>query len=198
MRGISGVLSPLIKKIRIKKALKFIKSGDKILDIGAGFGEIIKFLPEGVNYTGIEKNDYLFNFLKESFKDKKFYFGDANEKINKIEDKFDVILLLSVIEHLENFENFLKTLKEKLKDNGKILIYSPSPFSKFFLNFFSKLGLLSRFAADEHKKIYSLKELKKILIGNGYEIKNEKKIFFGLSYFLTAYKIKKDEKNTNY
>lgn len=182
--GISGLLSPFVKKFRIKIALKFLKAGMDVLDIGSGFGEIISFLPDGVNYTGIEKNEYLFNFCKEKYPEKRFIPQDAEEVIQEIEEKFDAVLLLSVIEHLKSPEDFLFKLKENIKERGKILIYTPSKKSKKIISLGSKLGLLSKIAGEEHQNLFSKKDLIEKIEGYGFNLIFQKDFFFGLSFFL--------------
>lgn len=182
--GISGLFSPFVKKFRIKIALKYIEPGMEILDIGCGFGEIIKNLPEGSIYTGIEKDEYLFNFCKEKYPEKKFLFGNAEEIIFNLKEKFDIILLLSVIEHLKNPIQFLPLLEEKLKEKGKILIYSPSPKAKEILKFGSKVGILSKIAQEEHQNLLPSKELIKKMEKFSFALIYRKNFFLGLSYFL--------------
>lgn len=182
--GISGLLSPFVKKFRIKIALKFIKEGMEVLDIGSGFGEIIKSLPSEINYTGIERDEFLFKYLKEKYPQRRFFSGDAELILEEIEGKFDLVLLLSVLEHLKNPEEFVNRLREKLKEKGKILIYTPSRKSKGILYFGSKLGLLSKMADQEHQNLFSKKDLIEKIEGYGFNLIFQKNFFFGLSYFL--------------
>lgn len=182
--GISGLLSPFVKKFRIKIALKFIKEGMEVLDIGSGFGEIIKSLPSEINYTGIERDEFLFKYLKEKYPQRRFFSGDAELILEEIEGKFDLVLLLSVLEHLKNPEEFVNRLREKLKEKGKILIYTPSRKSKGILYFGSKLGLLSKIADQEHQNLFSKKDLIEKIEGYGFNLIFQKNFFFGLSYFL--------------
>ncbi|MEJ5166729.1 MAG: class I SAM-dependent methyltransferase [Thermoanaerobaculia bacterium] len=182
--GISGLLSPFVKKFRIEIALKFIKEGMEVLDIGPGFGEIIKSLPSEVKYTGIERDEYLFKYLKEKYPQRKFISGDAELILEEIEGKFDVVLLLSVIEHLKNPEELINRLKEKLKEEGKILIYTPSRKAKGILYLGSKLGLLSKIAEGEHQKLFNKNDLIEKIEGLGFNLIFQKDFFLSLSLFL--------------
>lgn len=42
------------------------------------------------------------------------------------EQKFDVITLWHVLEHVENLESFIQSLKEHLKENGRLVIAVPN------------------------------------------------------------------------
>ena len=48
-------------------------------------------------------------------------------------DQFDYILILDVIEHLKNPENFLVELKKKLKNNSKAEVLISTPNIAFFV-----------------------------------------------------------------
>jgi len=182
--GISGILSPFVKRFRIKGALKYIKSGSDLLDIGCGFGEIIEYLPENVKYIGIEKDEYLWKYCKEKYKEKEIILGEAEEISKKLTSSFDVILLLSVIEHLKEPLDFLYLLKDLLKEKGKIIIYAPSPKAEKILFIFSKLGILSKIASKEHKNLFEASYLIEKLKEKGFKFIKKKNFFFGLSYLL--------------
>ncbi len=189
---ISGIFSFAIKKVRIKNALKFIKKEDLVLDIGCGFGEIIKKMPKNVIYEGIEKNEFLFNYCKEKYPERKFYLGDCKEILKNLKNQYDVILLLSILEHLENPEDLFKKTFEKLKDKGKLIVYTPSKSAKFFLKLGSALCLLSKVAKEEHKNLYNKGEVKNFGKIAGYEIIFEKDFFLGLSFLIVFEKNKKN------
>lgn len=155
-----------------------------MLDIGSGFGEIIKSLPAKVKYTGIERDEYLFNYLTEKYPERRFFFGDAELILGEIEGKFDLVLLLSVLEHLKNPEEFINRIKEKLKEKGEILIYTPSKKSKGILYLGSKLGLLSKIADQEHQNLFKKKDLIEKIESYGFHLIFQKNFFFGLSFFL--------------
>ena len=50
-----GLLSPLIKKIRLKKAAKCIQNNSTVLDIACGAGYLRQFLPSQCKYYGIDR-----------------------------------------------------------------------------------------------------------------------------------------------
>ncbi len=184
MKNISGILSPYVKKIRIKGSLKYIKEGNDVLDIGCGFGEIIRYLPKNVKYVGIEKDEYLWKYCKEKYKEREIILGEAEEIVKNLNSSFDVILLLSVIEHLKEPLDFLFFLKNLLKEKGKMVIYAPSPKSEKILFFCSKLGILSRVAEKEHKNLIEASHLVEKLKEKGFKFIRKKNFFFGLSYLI--------------
>lgn len=102
---------------RIIKTVKYaeIKPTDEILDLGSGNNILLKYLPKNKNYTSI---DLLGEpTIKHNLED-----GLPPNIINK----FDKIFLLEFIEHIENFKTILRQCKDYLKDNGKIIITTPT------------------------------------------------------------------------
>ena len=63
MSQITGKLSPLLQKIRIKRAKRQFK-GRNYIDIGCSEGELITYLPKNVKYIGIESDKELLKKYK--------------------------------------------------------------------------------------------------------------------------------------
>ena len=118
---------------------KKIHKNSNILDVGAGPGFLVeKLILEGYpNTKGIDKiskgfsENYLIQkkFLRKVKKNKNFFFTTI-EKF-KSKKKFDIILLFSVLEHVENWEKLLLTCISKLKKNGKLIVNCPN-YSSFY------------------------------------------------------------------
>ena len=99
--------------------------GLKFLDIGCGGGLVSEPLCRlGGNVTGIDASS-------KNIEVAKIHAGNNNLKIKyintspekkQIQGKFDVILNLEVIEHVENVDLFMKSATELLKKNGIMFI----------------------------------------------------------------------------
>ncbi len=99
--------------------------GIKILDIGCGGGLVCEPLARlGADVTGIDasyKNIEIAKIhSKKSDLNIKYLNTSPEKKI--ITEKFDVILNLEVVEHVENLELFLKSASDLLKSNGLMFI----------------------------------------------------------------------------
>ena len=96
-----------------------------ILDIGCGGGLISEPMNRlGANVTGIDASHR--NIVVASLHAKKNnldiqYINCSPEK-NNLKKKFDVILNLEVVEHVENLDLFLKASNNLLKKNGIMFI----------------------------------------------------------------------------
>ena len=171
-----------ILPIRMEYILKNLKNKKikdiEILDLGCGGGLTCEALSRlGANVSGID-------FVKTNIKVAKnhalksklninYILGDI-EKI-KIKKKFDLILALEVIEHLDNLQDFIKNLKKNLKPNG-IIIFSTinkNQISNFFAIYLAE-NILHWIPKNTHdyNKLVKPSNLKKILLKNNFNFKN--------------------------
>ena len=97
----------------------------KILDVGCGGGLLSEPMCRlGATVTGIDASDKNINVAKiHSQKDnlKINYFCSSPEKF-KINDKFDVILNMEIVEHVEDVNLFLRSCNKLLKKNGIMFV----------------------------------------------------------------------------
>ena len=110
------------------------KKNDAILEIGSAEGGVLKAFTElECKCTGIELMEHRVGFANE-FMAEEIEKGLANfisEDIynidtNSLPNKFDLIILKDVIEHIHNQEKFMKRVEEFLTDDGVIFFGFPS------------------------------------------------------------------------
>ncbi len=90
----------------------------KLLDFGCGKGKFLSLAKkDSKNIAGLEINKQLFNHLKKKFK--------MYDDICNVDQKFDVITLFHVLEHIPNQIDILKNIKKILNKNGKLIIEVP-------------------------------------------------------------------------
>ena len=121
---ISYIKENIIKTFKInlkKKPLKNIK----ILDVGCGGGLLSEPMSRlGADVTGIDASMKNINVAKIHSKINKLkinYICASPEKL-KISKKFDVILNMEIVEHVEDVEFFLKSCSKLLKKNGIMFV----------------------------------------------------------------------------
>ena len=106
-------------KLESKKIEPF--KGLEILDIGCGGGLMSEPMTRlGGNVTGIDASEKNIKIAKIHSKKNKLkinYLTASPEKLNEIE-KYDVILNLEIIEHVEDVSLYLKSCFSLLKKNG--------------------------------------------------------------------------------
>lgn len=114
----------MLKEIyyRLQKTVQFsgIASGDKILDLGCGKNcPLLEFLPKNIEYTGIDiKKTREKNVIKHDLER-----GLPRSIMNK---KFDIIFILELLEHIENFRTLVMQCEQILSEKGRIIISTPS------------------------------------------------------------------------
>jgi len=104
-----------------KKPLKKIE----VLDIGCGGGLLSEPICRmGANVTGIDASITNIKIAKLHAKKNKLnikYFSSPPEKL-QIKKKFDVILNMEIVEHVEDIDYFLKSCSKLLKKNGLMFV----------------------------------------------------------------------------
>ena len=144
------------------KMRKFMVPG-KVLDIGAAAGFILKgFENRGWHGTGIEPNksmaDYGKNIVGVNIKKGSF-------ECVKLEEKFDLIILIQVVAHLYNLNSSIKKIYKNLNPGGHLLIET-----------WNKDSLTARlFGKNWHEysppstlNFFGIRSLKKLLSNNNF------------------------------
>ena len=114
----------IIKKFNLNSSNKPLKTIN-ILDIGCGGGLLSEPMSRlGASVVGIDaskKNIEVAKFHAKKNKLKINYIC-ASPEILKIQKKFDVILSMEIVEHVEDINFFIKKSSELLKKNGLMFI----------------------------------------------------------------------------
>ena len=115
-------ISDIIKKyFKIEKEKNNFLEGLNILDIGCGGGLISEpFARLGANITGIDASEKNINIAKlhsEKSGLKINYMNISPENLN-VHEKFDVILNLEIVEHVDNVDLYIKSCYKLLKKRG--------------------------------------------------------------------------------
>ena len=114
----------IISNFKLKAKQKTL---DKIniLDIGCGGGLLSEPMTRlGANVTGIDASSKNINIAKLHAKKNKLkinYLCSSPEKL-KIKKKFDVILNMEIIEHVEDIDFFINSCSKLLKKNGLMFV----------------------------------------------------------------------------
>ena len=109
------------KQFNIKKEKSNFLDGIRILDIGCGGGLISEPMARlGAEVTGIdasEKNINIANLHSKKSGLKIDYFNTSPENF-EVTDKFDVILNLEIVEHVDDVNLYVESCFKLLKKNG--------------------------------------------------------------------------------
>ena len=118
---IEYILDEISKHFKLNRQKKHLLKDLDILDIGCGGGLISEPMARlGGNVTGIdaaEKNIQVAKSHSRKNNLKINYINNSPEQLKK-KKKFDVVLNLEVVEHVDNLDLYLKSCNELLKKNG--------------------------------------------------------------------------------
>ena len=121
---IKFIRESLIKHFKCKNREKPLENLN-ILDIGCGGGLLSEPLTRlGANVTGIDASKRNISVAKAHLKTSKLkinYINTSPEKL-KIKKKFDVVLNMEIVEHVDNLDLFIKDTSFFLKKNGIMFI----------------------------------------------------------------------------
>ena len=159
----------IINHFKLKNKFRPL-SGTKILDIGCGGGLLSEPMSRmGANVTGIDasvKNIKIAKLHSKKNKLKINYLCSSPEKL-KIEKKFDVILNMEIVEHVENIDFFLKSCSKLLKKNGIMFVATINKTLKSYIFAIVGAEYVLRWlpiGTHEWEKFVKPEDLKKILM----------------------------------
>ena len=147
-----------------------------ILDIGCGGGLLSEPMTRlGAKVTGIDASDKNIQIAKLHAKKSKLninYLCSSPEKI-KVKKKFDVILNMEIIEHVEDINFFLKSCSKLLKKDGLMFVATLNKTLKSYV--FAIIGaeyVLRWLPIGTHdwEKFVKPDDLKKILSENNLKL----------------------------
>jgi len=118
---IEYILEEITKHFKLDRKTKLPLKNLEILDIGCGGGLISEPMARlGGNVTGIdaaEKNIKIASLHSKESNLKIRYLENSPEQL-KEKEKFDIILNLEIVEHVENLDLYLQSCYDLLKRNG--------------------------------------------------------------------------------
>lgn len=162
----TGLLSPWVDGMRVNKVVSYIFPRSRVLDIGCGPGFLIPQLPSDTIYVGVDRDPDLILSNRENYPLQTFYCFDVCSGSWPFQPaEFDRIILAAFLEHIERSENLFSEMARVLKQEGRIIITTPSRMGGWLHHVLSQIDLLSHDAAQEHKDFWE-KELMKSRIIN--------------------------------
>ena len=171
----------IVRTISLKNKLNLINSFSSeeknLLDIGCGTGDFLQTAQQnGWNVSGIEPNQDARNIANKKTNDAVF----ETDQLLKFEaNRFDVITLWHVLEHLPNLEHQIATFKKLLKPNGRLIIAVPNYKSydaEHYKNFWAAYDV------PRHLWHFNQDSISKLVSKESFEVIHVKPMWFDAFY----------------
>jgi len=161
------------KEFILQNFKKYIPTDKNIIEIGAGTGNVSRYLKEH-KYDDISVGEMHLNGLKyaQSYGIKECYQFDLLD--SPFENEFDVVCMFDVLEHIEDDNLALKNVNKSLNKNGQIILTVPS--HNWLWNRDDTIA--------GHKIRYTKRQLIDKLKANGFEIEEARYFFMFITPLL--------------
>ncbi len=140
---------------------QLINKSFSVLEIGSANGTNIQYFKSKFNIIkGSEINTEAINIAQQKNPEIEFNNGWLPHNIGFGDEKFDLIFLLDVLEHVEDDFSALVEIKKRLKDNGKLILTVPAYqflFGKFDVDSF-------------HFRCYNMTSISKLIRQSGLKV----------------------------
>lgn len=170
---------------------RWLPGGDRlrVLELGCGYRatQLLALRDRIEHGTGVD-----FRIARELRDGTGFTFheGTIEEILPKLAgETYDVVLIISVLEHLSEPLVALRAARELLRPGGVLLINVPTWRGKFFLELSAfRLGLSPKVEMDDHKMYYDKRDLWPLLVRAGFKPSEIRLRYhkFGLNLFAVA------------
>ena len=131
LKGEKKHFTPFVTKgttsTEAKEVIKEMKwKGKRVLDVGCGTGNFAREIAKkDAKYVlGIDYADEAIKIAEKNNKEKNLKFKKLD--VIKLDEKFDIIVSIGTIEHMDNPIKIIKKLKSCLNKNGKIILTTPN------------------------------------------------------------------------
>lgn len=177
----------ILSQMRFKKVTRLVPKNSDVLDLGCGYhGNLLRILESKISSgVGVDIS------VTKEIKSQKLRLiqHNLNQTLPFKNEKFDVVISLANLEHLENYwGNFLE-IHRVLKPGGFLLLTTPTPFAKPVLEFLSyDLKIISEKEIRDHKIYFNGKMLESYCQILGFSWWEHRYFQWGMNNFLKAVK----------
>ena len=119
-----------VGKYLVESVKKYLQGAKEVLDYGSGPGHLIPYLlKENFHVSALDFSAESIMKLNDQFKNEPNFVGSfTKEELHKLNKKFDVIFVIEVIEHIDDFylDQVFENLHSFLKPGGMAIISTPN------------------------------------------------------------------------
>ncbi len=168
-----GVLEQFLAKRRAAIADKHIHPAHRtghILDIGCGTTPLFLSQTQFASKTGIDKSDALLATTSHNSIKLHQHNLATSPSLPFADKSFETVTMLAVWEHLDeaHLPNIAAEVRRILKEGGRFILTTPSPWTNWILKSLARVHLLSPEEIREHHRLYSHAEIRNVLTKAGF------------------------------
>lgn len=151
-QGAEGFLSPWLRNRRFAAAQPYLRG--RVLDVGCGSGALAARVAAD-RYLGIEVDSESLELARS-----RFPYHAFTSQLPALDERFDTVVALAVIEHVAAPSEFLERLAAHLRDAAaRLVVTTPHPSMDWIHDAGSVIGLFSRHANEEHEALLDRESL---------------------------------------
>ncbi|MBI1302018.1 MAG: methyltransferase domain-containing protein [Alphaproteobacteria bacterium] len=189
-----GLLSPMIRDIRLKQIASQIAPNSLVLDLASGAGHLSTLLPKNCDYIGVDRKGTKLSNPQDQFVQADLTDASFVETVKEALPRTpDYITCAAFLEHITDPVGFIGDVL-KLFDNSadfKMVGTTPHPRGRLVHDTLASIGLCSQEGADEHETFLNESMLKDVAQKNGLYLTKYKQFLFGMNQ-LFIYEGRKD------
>ena len=138
---------------------------EQILDFGCGRGDLIELLKAEFQVSGFEIEQSAVSILKEREIES---FSTVSELIDS-KKKFDIVLAIHVLEHLQDPQYLFELIDKKLKIGGFLVIETPNA-NDALLELYQCKAFQEFTYWSHHPTLHTNESVRRILLKEGFEL----------------------------
>jgi SAM-dependent methyltransferase len=190
------LLSKFLTRARLSRITRYL--GRHILDAGCGYGELLDYLPAGVERIILldrspARQERLTSKLAHSKLQAEFWLVDLEQSgLHLNFAACDTVVMAALLEHLKYPDLVLKNIRPVMNADARLILTTPSPLGGKLHWLGSHLGLVYAEAAREHSRFYDFAALQLLLKRNGFLVRSYERFLFGLNQLVVAEKERND------
>lgn len=130
----------------------------KILEVGCGYGRYTQLITQTLKYentVGVDISEEQIEYARSNYKLTNVFRADALEYLTSTNEKYDLIILMDVLEHLEldYAIRLLRKINESLAPRGKLIIQVPNGLSPLKPIFYGDVTHVRPFSVSSMSQI---------------------------------------------
>jgi 2-polyprenyl-3-methyl-5-hydroxy-6-metoxy-1,4-benzoquinol methylase len=163
-----GLLSPVVRDIRLRRIARCIEPGSTVLDLGCGAGYLGAWLPPRCRYVGIDRAlpprlERFADFLRLDLNA-----DDAAEAVRSwLPAPPRCITCAAVLEHVDSPLQLLRNFSRLLASGGRFVGTTAHPWARPIHTCLAGLGVCSREGAAEHHAFLDYARLHQLAADSG-------------------------------